>query len=181
LVVSIAGAAYTDMMAALQRPWQPQFISNPAKVELTLDFILNTDVPSFTTLQALESDFRICDPAGYNYNGSFQNNYEEGGQIQVYGVAPNPAWLNTGLKPGKYSSGVDHHVRIRYVVNTVAHTMQMPWSDIDNVRYTVNAPVNVPGDLLNWTPGIYLQLQLDLAYAGGASTVKFRNIQCIWE
>jgi hypothetical protein len=182
MTVSIAGKGYTDMMAALQRPWQQEFVENPAKVELTLDFMVNTDTPSFNTLQALESDFRICDPAGYNYNGSFQINYKEEGQIQVYGVAPNPAWVNTGLNPGRYSPSVDHHVRIRYVVNTVAHTMSTPWCEIDGKRYVTPARLlNVSGDLLKWTPGLYLQLQLDLAFAGGSSTVKFKNIKCVWE
>jgi hypothetical protein len=182
MTVATTGTAYTDMMAALQRPWQPQFIMNPAAVEITMQFTLNTDFNSFTSLQALEHDLRICDAAGYNYNGSCQNNYEEGGQVQVYGVAPNPPWVNTGLMVGKYSEGVDHVVKIRYVVNTIAHTMSIPWYDLDNVRHVIPANLqNVPGQLLNWTPGLYLQLQLDLAYKGGSSVVKFKNVQCIWE
>jgi hypothetical protein len=182
MYVTIAGSRYTDMMAALLRPWQPEFIEDPKNVEITLEFTLNTDDNSFNSLQALETDLRIADAAGYNYNGSFQNNYQEGGQIQVYGVPPNPPWVDTGLKPGKFSRNTDHHVRIRYAVNTVAHTMSTPWAEIDGIRYSVPAKLmNVPGDLVKWTPGLYLQLQLDLAFAGGSSTVKFKNVRCVWE
>jgi len=181
MVVTTVGAGYTDMMAALRRPWQAEFITDPTAVSITFEFTLNTDANSPVVLQALEHDLRICDSAGYNYNGSCQNNYQQGGELQVYGVSPNPAWTNTGLFPGKYSPNVDHVVKINYVVNTVAHTMSTTWIEIDNVQHVVPASLqNVPGQLLNWTPGLYLQLQLDLNYAGGTSVVRFKDVKCIW-
>jgi hypothetical protein len=181
-VVAINGAAYTDMMAALQRPWQPEFIENPAAVGIRLEMVLNTDLDALNMLQALEHDLRICDAAGYNYNGSCQNNYEEGGELQIYGVPPNPAWVNTGQMVGRYAENEDHLVRMRYLVNTVAHTMSTTWFEVDGLQHIIPANLqNVPGQLLNWTPGLYLQLQLDLAYAGGKATVRFKNVKCIWE
>jgi hypothetical protein len=60
--------------------------------------------------------------------------------------------------------------------------MSTTWFEVDGLQHIIPANLqNVPGQLLNWTPGLYLQLQLDLAYAGGNATVRFKNVKCIWE
>jgi|HubBroStandDraft_2_1064218.scaffolds.fasta_scaffold99454_3 hypothetical protein len=186
LEVSITGSAYTDGMAVQQRPWIAPF--DPSQICIRYEFDIFPKASAATCAQAIETDLRISSPSGYNYNGSFQNNYEEKGQIQVYGVAPNPAWRDTGIMVGLYVQG-PQHVEINYLINDTNTTANgMPPFSMSIVSFELAGklypiPValqNNPGDNLKWTPGLYEQLQLDLNYAGGSFAVGFRNIACDW-
>jgi hypothetical protein len=174
MAVYIAGPAYTDGMAALQRPWMPVF--NPAAIPITLQYEICTDLNAPSQAQAIETDLRICDTAGWNYNGSFQINYEEGGQLQVYN--PTTPWLNTGCIPGKYSPGLWYPVAINYLVNTVTHVLTFVSASIDGIVYWLGQ--TAPAQQLNWVPGLYNQFQLDLAASGGAFSIGLKNIDDVW-
>jgi hypothetical protein len=189
LIVSTVGAAYADGMAVQQRPWITPF--DPSQIMIRYEFdLLVPDGNMLQFAQAIETDLRISSPSGWNYNGSFQNNIEQKGEIQVYGVAPAPAWQNTGLMVGLYATLENYHVEINYLINdTNAAAHGMPaWSmsflpfSINGKLYTVPASMqNSVGAKLNWTPGIYEQLQLDRnAQPTGAFEVEFENIAIDW-
>jgi hypothetical protein len=174
MTCAIKGGAYADAMAALQRPYLP----NMGRVSLEYDILTDANAPA--QAQAIETDIRICDPNGYNYNGSFQINYQQGGEIQVY-TAPVP-WANTGLMPGKHPPMVTRRCRIAYAFDVVKHTISTLTAVIDGVTYAIPVTLqNVPGQLLNWVPGIYVQLQSDLAANGGSFSLGYRNIAVVWE
>jgi len=188
IVVAIEGTAYTDGMAVQQRPWIDAF--DPSQILVRYEFdMLIPDGNAAKFAQAIETDLRLCSKSGYNYNGSFQNNNQEKGQIQVYGVAPKPAWQNTGIMIGMYAEDVLHHVEINYLINdtnTAANGMP-PFSmnissfELDGELYTIPAAFqNSPGALLNWVPGAYEQLQHDLNSTGGAFEIEFSDIAIDW-
>jgi hypothetical protein len=175
--VYISGGAYTDMMVALQRPILPVF--NAAAIELAWEFDLYTDVNTPVQAQALETDIRLCDAAGYNYNASLQLNYQSGGQIQISNA--KGGWSNTGLIPGKYAPNVPYHVDINYLFDTVEHTVSVQSMEINYKAYVIPLTMQkVPAQLLKWVPGVYLQVQSDLASTGGAFSYWMKNISLDW-
>lgn len=176
MILSITGAGYTCGMAALQRPLMPVF--NPAAILLTFEYELCTDGKAPSLAQAIETDLLYCDAAGYKYNGSLQNNYQQGGQIQVANAAGN--WVDAGVVEGKYAPNQWHSVSIAYLISTVAHTLTYVSITIDNVVYPLGQTVAAQLMSPAWMPGVYNQLQLDLAAAGGAYSVGFKNIADVW-
>src|ERR1700691_4094399 len=154
LEVTIDGAGYTCGMAALQRPLQPFF--NPAAVLFALEYDIQTDTNAPTAAQAIETTVRISTADGYNYIGGGQLNYEGGGMFQIY--TEKVPWLDTGIKQGKYTPHTTYHVKWNHLLNTVAHTLSVPSIEVNGVVHSVPASMqNVPGQLLKWTAGVYLQ------------------------
>lgn len=184
LVVEISGKGYTDMMAATHRPLMPAFYPNAIYYSLSYD--ITTDLTSLSTVQALESEASYCwlDAQGecWYCNNSLQFNYEEGGMIQAFTPA-NP-WLDTGIKVPKFNPNVPTPVKISYLVDTVNRVMSTQGVTVDGVSYALPAAFQkIPAirKTPTWAPGVYVQFQLDLAYAGGTLTNKYRNIGVNWE
>jgi hypothetical protein len=174
--VPIVGPAYTDGMASTFRPW----LRNSDRISLELDVM--TDANNLTASQANEMDLILVTPDGWYFNGSWQLNNQEGGQIQVYGVPPNPAWVNTGITPGKFAPNTPYHVKINYAIDYAKHTMSTPSSEINGQVFPTPASLlNVPGIQNGWAPGVYVQLQSDLNFAGGGFKTFYRNITINWE
>lgn len=179
--VAIAGPGYTDMMAALHRPLMPFF--DPAQVPLEMEFDMMTDLNAPTKAQAIEFETCVCDAASYYYNGSLQINYvNPAGELQAYQGVSVP-WGNTGIMVPALTPFQIYHFRIGYLLNTVARTMSIQWIEIDGKRSQLPPQFqNTPATLKSppWAPGLYVQYQLDLAFAGGAFAIYVSNVRNNW-
>jgi hypothetical protein len=183
-IVTIAGKGYTDMMAATHRPLMPAFFPN--EIYYSLEFNISTDDNAPTKAQALESEAVYChlDDTGkcWYYNNSLQFNYQEGGMIQVF--TPTNPWLDTGIKVPKFTPNLPCPVKISYLVDTVNHVMSTQAVMVNGVSHALPASCQkLPGVNKSpiWAPGVYVQFQLDLAFAGGTFVNKYSGVGINWE
>lgn len=168
----IAGQ-YCDWLAALQRPW----MTNNGLLTLAYDIIV--DVNSLTVAQAIETDTRISDLAGYNYNCSMQINYATG-VLQLSNASG--AWASTPFAPGKYVPNIIHHVEARYQFDTTKHVSSVLSAAIDDEFYAIpSAMQNIAATKKGWAPGPLLQVQQDTNIAGGSFAMYMRRIEYRWE
>lgn len=178
LTVVDNGTSYTDMMAATHRPLMPAFYLNAIRYDFAFDI---TPDPNISDVQALEFEASLADQNGYYYNNSMQyNNVNPKGHIQAY-ASPTNVWADTGIVVPMFAPGVQTEVVVSYLVDTVGHTMSTLSVSIGGKTYPLPALFQkVPGFLRNWTPGVYVQFQLDLASKGGSITNKYSNISVNW-
>ena len=189
LEVTIAGSAYTDMMAASHRPLMPAF--DPSQIYYSLLFNLNIDQNTPTQGQALESEanYVYVDAKGisWEFPSDWQINIEQGWMVQ--GFTPTAPWLNTGIRIQPLTPGTPCPVKISYLVDTVNNNVSTLGFVVDGVSYAMPAAFQkIPAQQKNkavnvgaWAPGIYVQFQSDLASKGGLMTNKYTGVAINWE
>jgi hypothetical protein len=168
------GSAYADWMAYLApRP----ILSSTGNLKLSLT--LTPDASCATYAQCIEID-TIISYGGYNYNGSCQLNYAEGGHFQIVNAAG--AWVDCGFNPGILSAGVAHTLVFTYAYDTTAKTFSFVSIELDGTVYTISGTLqNVPASLMGWATGVILQLQQDLNSTTGAHmSFTVDNVQYSW-
>lgn len=177
LTVTIEGSSYTDMMAATHRPLMPAFY--PGEIYYSLQFLFGPD-GNGKNVQADEFEASFADANGYYYNNSMQhNNVNPAGMIQAY-ASPENVWANTGIVIPRPT--LPTLFTVNYLVDTVNRVMSTPSVEIGGKVYPLPAAFQkVPGEKRDWTPGVYVQFQLDLASKGGAFTNKYSGVNLNWE
>lgn len=171
-VTGVSGQ-YCDWLAGLQRPW----MANNGFMTLAYDIIV--DVNSLTVAQAIETDTRISDSAGYNYNCSLQINYATG-VLQISNASG--AWASTPFTPGKYLPNIIHHVEIRYQFDTTKHISSVLSVAIDDSFYAIPLTMqDIVATKKGWTPGPLLQIQQDTNQSGGSFAMWMKGIEYRWE
>lgn len=164
------GAAYTDWLAANHRPLLPN------TGQLTLSFDLMTDANAVLQAQAHEFDTRLS-VAGWNYNLSFQLNNQRNGLLQLSGQ--DNKWVDTPYSVGRLTPGVIYPISLHYVFDVTAHTYQTREVRIGPERFLfTDAPLTA--QQLGWADGAHLQVQLDLASAGGSYAIYVRKMNYLW-
>lgn len=179
LEVSITGSRYTDMMAATHRPLIPVFF--PDQVYYSLEFDITPDSNN-QVVQANEFEARYVDENAINYNNSMQlNNINPANTIQAF-LSNAVPWADTGILVPKFTPNVATKVKINYLVDTINRVMSTLSVEIAGKMYPLSTAFQkIPGVLTKgWTPGIYVQFQLDLASKGGTFTNKYSNIAIDW-
>jgi hypothetical protein len=175
LTVSTGGGSYADGLAKCVRP----LLVSPANDgAFTFAYDIMTDARTPSAAQALETTPRVVLADGSDLPGDFQNNYEEGGMIQIWQSKANP-WADTGIKIGKYTPGQWYSVAINYTFDIASHTMSIPSFSINGKAYAIPAAMQhvAMGTGLGWPiNNFYHQLQLDANKGGGAFSVSYRNI-----
>jgi len=166
----IRGKAYTDWLAALHRP----LLLNTG--HLSLMFELMTDLNALTVAQAIEIDTRIS-AAGWNFNHSFQNNYQSGGMLQISGQDNN--WVDTGIKFGKFQPRAWYAIGLHYSFDAVAFNYRTERIQVGDETFDLSLPT-LKAQKLGWTDGAHLQVQQDLAASGGSYSIYTRNMRYIW-
>lgn len=177
LTVSTDGPAYADGEAATIRP---VYAANTGL--FTYAYTIKTSPAALTAAQALETTPRLFTADGWNYPTDFQNNYEEGGMIQIWQSASAP-WVDTGIVVGKYTPNTPYKVEINYSFNSTAHTLSVLSFNINGKLYKIPTSMqNVAGSQQpsGWTPGIYIQRQLDLNALGGSFSVSYQDERIIY-
>jgi hypothetical protein len=177
LSVTIEGGSYTDMMAATHRPLMPAFYPD---IYYDYEFDITPD-PNVADVQALEFEASYADQNDYYYNNSMQLNYvNPSGMIQAYG-GPENVWANTGIVVPKFTPNVPTPVKVSYLVDIFARVMSTLAVTIAGKRYPLPSLFQrISGEKRGWTPGVYVQFQLDLASKGGSMTNKYSNINLNW-
>lgn len=168
------GSAYADGLNAIKRPILPN------TGFLTLSFELMTDALAPTFAQALEVDSRLC-VSKTDYNLSSQFNYVEGGVFQI--VDRNGKWVDTEWKPGKFQPYVWYPIRFQYGFDVAKKTFSF-LSASNGVGASFSIPKTMQGILsgpLAWDDTCNLQVQLDLAQAGGQYSIFTRNMKYTWD
>ena len=183
VAVTIAGKGYTCMMAATHRPLMPAFF--PSQVYYSFEYLLQTDA-NVAQLQAHESEASYCwtDSKGTWYcNNSLQlNQVNPKGMIQAY-ASPTNVWADTGIVVPNLLPNEFYPIKISYCVDMIGRTMSTQSITINGRTYPLPGifqkvpAISRPG----WAPGIYAQIQLDLAFAGGSVTNKYSGININWE
>jgi hypothetical protein len=169
-----AGKAYSDWLAAIHRPICPN------TGYLTLSFELMTDAACYDQAQALEFDTRIS-IASLNYNLSSQFNYFEGGAFQITDVRGN--WIDSGWKPGKFVPYVWYPITLRYGFDVAkkAYSFLSANNGVGSPYVIPKVLQGLPAQPLAWADSCSLQVQLDLAAAGGAFSIFTRKMEYTWE
>lgn len=176
LEVMTVGKGYTDMMAYLHRPLPPAFDSSAQFI--SFEFELATDNNAPLKAQAIEFENCFCDAASYYYNGSLQINYNAGGELQAW-QGPNYPWINTGINLGILVPETPYRFKVLYLLNTVKRTLSTVSVTVNDVTHALPPQFqNIPAIQKNppWATGVYVQYQLDLAFAGGQFSVFAKNI-----
>lgn len=178
---SIAGPPWSGYLNSISRPICP----NSGLVTLAYD--IKIDEACYDLCNIIETDSRIS-IGGNNYNGSLQNNFSEGGMIQVNGFDKNgkDIWIDTGFKPGKYVPGVWYPVNICYRFSTILKTMSIISCRIGNQFFVLptmlqNLTVTRPTPL--WADSINCQWQLGVGKNAALTpfTTFARRMRYIWE
>lgn len=169
---SAAKTACPMWMAHILRPWE----TNTGK--LNFSFSLSVDENAASYAQAIETDIIISD-GEYNYNMSLQNDYSKGGVIEIAGQNGN--WVETGLKPGKFSPFVKHAYSINYGFNTTTHKFGVTSISIDGDVYEVPTSLqDLTAVKKGWAKGANVQLQQDIIEAGGKYQLLFESMVLTW-
>jgi hypothetical protein len=168
------GPPYADGLNAIKRPILPN------SGYLNLSFDLMTDVLTPTFAQALEFDTRISiSKTDYNFSGQF--NYAEGGTFQI--VDKSGKWIDTGWKPGKFQPYVWYPITFQYGFDTTKKAFSF-LSASNGIGSPFSIPKAMQGILsgpLAWDDTCNLQVQLDLAQAGGQYSIFTRGMKYMWE
>jgi hypothetical protein len=184
LAVSIKGGKYANMMAAIHRPMPPTVSGN--QVAYAMSYTLTTD-ESVVLLQAHESEIRCCftDSKGINYNPNCSlqlNQVNPKGMIQAYASANN-VWADTGIVIPNLAPNTSYPITINYLLDMVGHTQSTTSINIMGKTYSLPSlfqKVPFGPQVPAWTPEMYIQVQLDLAFAGGSVTCKYSGVNLIW-
>jgi hypothetical protein len=170
---STVPGGYADWMAYL--PPRP-ILTNTGNLQLS--FTLTVDAACATYAQAIEID-TILSEAGYNYNGSCQLNYAEGGRFQIVNAAQS--WIDCGFNPGLLTPGIAHAVVFTYKFDTTTRLFSFASIQLDGVLFTIPTGMqNVPAYVAGWAPGPCLQVQQDLNAAAGHMSFTIDNVQYAW-
>ena len=180
-------SGYSNMLAALHRPFIPMAnIGTLSRVPFSFSFNLVTDA-NIGLLQALEFEVRpvFIDKNGAcrNINNCVQLNFvNPKGMIQAY-ASPTNVWANTGIVIPPLQPNTTYPIKVSYVTDMLNGSNSTP--SITIMGQTYNFPAmfqNVPGPIMNpaWTSAMYMQIQLDLAKAGGKVLCEFNNMNINW-
>jgi hypothetical protein len=167
------GGKYADWLAAVHRPICPN------AGYLTLTFELMTDAACPVVAQALEFDTRIS-LAGMNYNLSSQFNYAEGGAFQI--TDKSGSWIDSGWKPGKFTPYIWYPITLAYEFDVAKKAYSYLSAGIGPGAFQIPKQLQgVPAVALAWADSCSLQVQQDLAGAGGGYSIFTRNMTYTWE
>lgn len=168
---STVPGGYADWEAYLARPILPN------KGNLAYSLFLSVDQNAANAAQAIETDV-ILWTGGYKYNFSLQNNYAEGGHIQIANASGG--WVDTGFNPGKYA--LDTEISFEAAFNLATKTGGIRSISLDGQIFTVPAPLNnIAASKTPWPgEGVFVQIQLDLTAAAGAYSILINNAQLAW-
>jgi hypothetical protein len=123
------GGPYVDWMAAAEFPMQP----NTGNFTLSF-YLMATDLMS-RYCQSFEFGLKITDAQQNLYTCVNQNNYQEGGQLQVYN-AVNP-WTDAGFFIGMWTPGKWHYINAGYKLDFENFTFSAVEFDFDGVPFSV--------------------------------------------
>lgn len=178
LIFSVDGPpGYSNALAATKRPLLPVY--DPSQIYLSFAFTFTPDANG-ALVQADEFEALYFDENGYYYHTQMQrNNVNPAGMIQAYASSTN-VWADTGIViPRRWAEPTE--IVVSYMVDTVAHTSSILSLTVAGVTYPLPSQFqNVPATQPKWTPGIYVQAQLDLGAKGGSVTNKYSDMSVNW-
>lgn len=73
---------------------------------------------------------------------------------------------------------VRHHVEIEYFLDTVNKVMTVVSITLDGTTWDIG--VSIPAMAVNWTEGVYPQIQLDLNALAGQFSIIIDNCEIVW-
>jgi len=180
-------SGYSNMLAALHRPFMPlSNLGNLSKVAFSFSFNLITD-KNIGLLQALEFEVRpvFIDQHGRccNVNNCMQMNFvNPKGAIQAY-ASPTNVWADTGIRIPPLEPKETYPIQVNYVTDMLNGFNSTPSVTIMGKTYPLPAMFqNVPAPIMSppWTSAMYMQIQMDLAKAGGKVMTEYNDMNINW-
>jgi hypothetical protein len=140
---------------------------------VSLSYGLDIDAGTPTNANVIETDLLIV-TGGMKYNLSGQRHVATG-QIDIGN------WTSTGLLLGALKPNVQHKVKWAYSFNLTAKTCSVVSYECDKMVSQVPTSLgNMPATASNWTPGVYVQVQLGSLPAGAPWSILVSNLKISW-
>ena len=159
--------------------WYPAsvrpIIKNSTKLRMRGKFTVGGDL---TGMNVRETDMLLVF-AGYKYNGSLQFN-KTSGYFQI--ADANGSWHDVGAQQPELVADEEHDLAIEYAFDFTQRTIS-PLVITDNYATVVvpAAQQNVLAQPCNWTPGVYVQLQMGSLPSAQKWTMAVSDLQLEWE